>query len=243
MDALDEALAQQAEQGSRRWFDIRTGRFTSSKYSKLIQPGERLMTEDELKARPKSGPGSKTKWTEDTSKLSAGGETYIYQKVGEVLTGQPENEVFSHATAWGDTWEPVAAEQYEKVYGVETKIISFVPFGDHFGGSPDRLVGYDEIIEIKCPYESANQIKYMMLTDQYDLKRNYPDYYWQVMCNLLWTKKRVANFVTFDPRFTEEKHKLTRLQIFPDNKEFQIIIDRGAVAVKMKLQILQTLSH
>lgn len=241
LDDFDKALAGASEQGSQRWFDIRTGRFTSSEYYKLIQPGERLMTEAELAARPKTGPGSKTKWTADESKLSEGGETFIYQKVAEVLTGQPKNEVFSHATAWGDEYEPVAAEYYETKFGVKTQIISFVPFGDHFGGSPDRLVG-DELLEIKCPHESVNQIKYLMLTDVFDLKRLHPDYYWQIQCNLLWTQKKICNFVTFDPRFTDPKFKMSHLRIEADPQAQDKIIERGKVAVRMKLELLKTLS-
>jgi hypothetical protein len=242
MDEFDKALASASEQGSDRWFDIRVGRFTSSEFYKLIQPGKRPMTAEELAARPKSGVGSKVQFIDDHSRLSDGGETYIYQKVSEVLTGQSRQEIFSYALDWGQTWEPVAAEHYEKVYGVTTEPISFVPWGDHFGGSPDRIVG-DELIEIKCPHEPANQVKYLMYTDANDLKMNHADYYWQIMCNLLWTGKKAANFVTFDPRFKDDKHKMSRIKIYPDQKAFDKIIERGKVAVTMKLQMLQTLNQ
>lgn len=240
MDALDQALAAASEQGSDRWHDVRVGRFTSSKFHKLIQPGQRPMTDEELKARPKTGPGSKSKLTEDTSRLSEGGETYIYQKVAEVLTGLPKHEVYSFATDWGQTWEPVAAEHYEKIYGVTTEPISFVPYLDHFGGSPDRIVG-DDLLEIKCPSEPENQVKYLMYSDVDDLKSNHPDYYWQIMCNLLWTGKSGAYFVTFDNRFQDNKFKMSRIRIERDQKAFDKIIERGKTAVQMKLQILQTL--
>lgn len=240
MDAFEKALAQTSEQGSDRWHIIRAGRFTSSEFYKLIQPGKRPMTDEELKARPKSGTGSKSQFTDDYSRLSDGGETYIYQKVAEVLTGQPKQEVYSAALDWGQTWEPIAAMHYEKVYGVTTEPISFVPFGDHFGGSPDRVVG-DELIEIKCPHEPVNQVKYLMYSDVNDLKMNHADYYWQIMCNLLWTGKKVANFVTFDPRFQDDKLKMSHIKVYPDQKAFDKIIERGKVAVTMKLQILQTL--
>jgi len=241
LDAFDQALAQQSEQGSPRWHDARVGRFTSSEYSRLLKSGERLMTDEELKGRPKTGPGSKAKWTEDPTRLSADGETYIYEKVAEVLTGEPKSLVFSYATRHGEEMEPLAAEYFEQRTGLKTQIISFVPFGDHFGGSPDRLIGDDEILEIKCPYNPANQLQYLMLTDQYDLKRNFPEYYWQVMCNLLWTQKKAANFVTYDYRFTDDKHKMAHIKVYPDAKDFQIIADRGAMAVKLKLEILKTL--
>jgi YqaJ-like recombinase protein len=241
MDEFDKALSQASEQGSDRWHDIRIGRFTSSEFHKLIQPGKRPMTPEELAARPKSGVGSKAQFTDDNGRLSEGGETYIYQKVSEVLTGQPKPEIYSFATSWGQDWEPVAAEHFEKVYGVKTEPISFVPWGEHFGGSPDRILG-DELIEIKCPHESVNQVKYLMYSDQDDLKANHSDYYWQIMCNLLWTQKKVAHFVTFDPRFKDDKHKMSHIKVYPDQKAFDKIIERGKVAVTMKLQIIQTLS-
>lgn len=242
MDALDLALQNISEQGSQRWYDIRTGRFTSSEMYRLIKTGERLMTEDELKARPKSGPGSKSKWIEDPSKLSADGETYIYEKVAEVLTGQPKPQIFSYATRHGEEMEPIAAQYYEEITGLKVEPIAFVPVGDHAGGSPDRAVG-DKILEIKCPYNPVQQVKYIMLTDQYDLKREYPEYYWQTMANLLFTGKSACIFATYDYRFEKPQHKLTMLEVLPNMKDFDIITERIAAAVKMKLQILDTLSR
>lgn len=241
LDAFDRELAQQSEQGSPLWFDIRIGRFTSSEIYRLIKPGERLMTDEELKARPKTGPGSKSKWTEDPSRLSIDGESYVYEVVAEVLTGQMTPNVKSYATEHGEEFEPYAAEFYENKFGVKTEIISFVPFGDHAGGSPDRIVG-DSLLEIKCPYNSAIHLKYMMLTDQYDLKREYPNYYWQIQSNLLWTGKKKAIFVSYDFRFTKNEHKMATVEILPDSKDMDIISTRVAAAIKMKLQIIETLS-
>src|SRR5688572_19608510 len=161
MDAFELAISQQSEQGSPAWHNIRCGRFTSSEIFRLIKNGERLMTDVELKARPKSGPGSKARYVEDPTKFSDDGETYIYQKVAETLTGEVRETPYSHATAHGSDMEPLAAQYFIEKTGYTHEIVSFVPVGDHAGGSPDRYVNGDEILEIKCPFDSTNQVKYL----------------------------------------------------------------------------------
>ena len=240
-DALDDELAAASEQGSRNWFDVRIGRFTSSEMHRLIKSGTRLMTADELKNRPKSGPGSSAKLTEDPSKFSDDGETYIYQKVAETLTGEIRVSGYSNATAHGEDMEPLAAEYFIQKTGYSHEIVAFVPVGEHAGGSPDRYVNGDEILEIKCPYDPTNQVKYLMLTDQWDLKRQYPEHYWQCMSNLLFTGKKLCHFVTYDHRFTEEKYKLSWIKITPHPGDMDIISVKLAAAVRLKLEILKSL--
>lgn len=247
MDAFDLAVAGQSEQGSQNWFDIRAGRFTASEIFRLMKPGERLMTDAELAARPKTGSGSKTKWIQDDSVLATDAETYVHQKVAETLTGECPERVFSYATRHGEEWEPYAVEYFCQKYGYEYEVVAFVPVGDHFGGSPDRYVRpvgadlYNEGLEIKCPYNAANQVQYLMLSDQWDLKRMFPDYYWQVMANLLFTGKDRWNFVTFDSRFKEDKFKMSRIIVEPHKGEFDKIATKLEAAVKMKLEWLKTL--
>jgi len=160
-DAFDEALAQASEQGSQNWIDIRAGRFTSSEIWKLMESGTREMNPAELKARPKTGKGSKSKFIEDPSCLSKTTETYIRTKVAETLTGQSVGEIFSHATAHGDAMEPYAAEEWAKRTGLEYEILSFVPWGDHAGGSPDRKIkGESRLVEFKCPF---NNLDFLLL--------------------------------------------------------------------------------
>lgn len=242
MDDFDIALAQSAEQGSPIWHDIRAGRFTSSEMHRLIKSGTRLMTAEELKNRPKNGPGSSAKLTEDPSKFSPDGEIYIDEKVAEVLTGECEPNAWSHATAWGDDWEPVAAQYYADKFKVEFEIIAFQPFGDHAGGSPDRKIkGQKRGLEIKCPHRSKNQVTYLKLSDQYDLKRFDPQKYWQCMSNLLFMDWDCIDLSHFDPRMKAEKHKITKLEIVPVSSEFQVIVTKIEAAVKEKLEILRSL--
>lgn len=242
MDAFEIELAGASEQGSQMWVDIRAGRFTSSEMWKLMESGTREMNAAELAARPKKGKGSATKFIEDPACLSKTTETYIRTKVAETLTGQCSPNIWSHATAWGDEMEPVAAEYYAQKKGIEYEILSFVPFGDHAGGSPDRKIkGANRLLEIKCPYNSANQINYLMLTDQWDLKRNYPEHYWQCMSNMLFCGAEFCDFVTYDHRMKEDKHKLFELEIKVINEDFDRIIIKLEAAIKEKLALLNLL--
>jgi len=242
MDAFEIELAQQSEQGSQIWHDIRAGRFTSSEMWKLMESGTREMNAAELAARPKTGKGSKTKFVEDPSCLSKTTETYIRTKVAETLTGQCAPQVFSYATAGGDEMEPFAAQEWATRKGLEYEILSFVPFGDHAGGSPDRKIkGSDRLIEIKCPYNSANQIDYLMLTDQWDLMRNYPEHYWQCMSNMLFTNTKFCDFIAYDHRMNDPKHQIAHIEVKVINEHFDRIIIKLEAAVKEKLQLLQLL--
>lgn len=243
MDALDMALAEASEQGSQNWIDIRAGRFTASEFYRLMKDGRRPMTPAELKMRPKSGPGSKAKMIEDPRCMNEDTKSYIEEKVAETLTGIAKQKVFSFATQHGEDMEPIAAEEFSKFMGgIEYDILSFVPFGDHAGGSPDRKIkGKNEIVEIKAPYNSVNQVKYLMLTDQWDLKRDFPEYYWQCQANLLFTKSDVCHFVTYDHRMKEDKHKIVHIEVFPKAEDFEYMGVKLGIAIKEKLDILNLL--
>lgn len=248
MSWLDELLdvnyaPKYTDQGSEDWERIRAGRFTSSEWYKIMDCGKRPMSETELKARPKTGKGSKTTQVPDPSKMSPGGMTYIYQKVAEVLTGVPKPPAYAYPLVYGKEMEPEGVEYFEKVTGLKTEIIGFTPWGDHAGGSADRLIGTDAGLEIKCPYDSTNQINYLMLTDHYDLKREYPNFYYQCLTLMLFNDRKIWHFATYDPRMKDDKHKLTHIPIYWEKVEEDIDLCVVALegAVKEKLQILNTL--
>lgn len=242
MDAFDLALAEASEQGSQIWFDIRAGRFTASEMFRLIKSGTRDMTPAELKARPKTGVGSSAKKIEDPRCLSPDTKSYIYEKVAETLTGIAKQKVFSFATQHGEEMEPVAADVFAARIGCEYERLSFVPFGDHAGGSPDRKIkGKNEIIEIKCPYNSVNQVSYLMLTDQWDLKREFPEYYWQCQSNLLFTKADLCHFVTYDHRMKDPKHQIVHIEVKPIAEDLELLGVKLGAAIKEKEDILKLL--
>lgn len=239
-----ETASRHITQGSDEWDAIRLTRFTSSEWYKLMECGTRLMTEDELKARPKTGKGSKTTLVPDPSKMGKAGIKYIRKKVWETLSGKNLPEPYAYPLVYGKETEPEAVEFYERKYGVETSPTGFQVFGDHAGGSPDRLIGKTEGLEIKCP-SSDEQIDYLMLTDHFDLKRNYPEYYWQCVSLMLFTDRKKWNFCTYDPRMVDDKHKLTHIVIEWDKVEEDIdmVVKALEGAVKEKLKLIQLLTQ
>lgn len=241
-DLLDEKTATKwIEQGTPEWDQIRIGRFTASEIYRLMEPAKREMTEAELKARPKSGKGSSAKLVNDYSSLSDAALTYINEKVAEALTGQNKSQGYAFPLVWGAEHEEEAAEAFAIRTGFTVEKVGFFTYTDHAGGSPDRFVNENDILEIKCPYESVNQIKYLMLTDQYDVRREYFAYWVQCQANMLFTERSLCHFCTWDPRMKEEKHKLTHIEIKADAEFHDLIRQKIVQATKEKLQLIQLL--
>jgi len=243
-DMMNPDTAQKhIRQGSEQWDMVRVGRFTSSEFHKLMTPGKRDMTPEELAARPKKGVGSATKTIIDTSILSDTARTYIQSKVAEVLTGQPRPQAYAYPLVWGKEQEPYAVEYFEKKTGLQCEEVGFQTYTNHAGGSPDRLIGDTDGLEIKCPYTSDKQIDYLMLTDHHDLKRMHPDYYYQCVTLLLFTGRDRWHFATYDDRFKEDRHKMSHIIIEKEKvkHEFDLIHKMIEVATKEKYELLKTI--
>jgi hypothetical protein len=224
-DLLDPTLAtRHVEQNSEEWDRLRIGRFTSSEMHKLM-----------------TSPRSKE--AKEGGELSETAKTYIMVKVAETLSGRKKPDSYAYPLVYGKETEPQAIEYFIEKTGFKYDKIGFVAFGDHAGGSPDGLINDVEILEIKCPWALETQMEYCMLTDQYDLKRMFPEYYYQCQSNLLFTDTKVCHFVTYDPRYDQDKFKLTHLTVTPHKEDQQAICDKIAKAVKEKLSLIQTLTQ
>lgn len=242
-ELIDDKLANKwIAQGTFEWDQVRIGRFTASEMYRLMDPSKREMTPEELKARPKEGKGSSAKLVYDYSKLSDAALTYVNEKVAEVLTGQPRSQGYAFPLVWGSEHEDEAAEFFVAKTGLEIEKVGFFTYTNHAGGSPDRLVGKDAILEIKCPHDSVNQVKYLILTDQYDVRRDYFQYWVQCQANMLFTERNLCHFVTFDPRFSSDKHKMQHIELKSDPEFHDLIRKQIELATKQKLQLIQLLS-
>jgi hypothetical protein len=222
-DLTDPDKAQQhIAQGTEEWDRMRIGRFTSSEMYKLL-----------------TNPRSKA--DQEAGKLSETALTYIQTKVAETLTGQQKINSYAYPLVYGKETEPVAIEKFCERTGFIHDPIGFVPFGDHAGGSPDGIINEVDILEVKCPYAIDTQVDYLLLTDQWDLKRMFPEYYWQVQSNLLFTGKEHGHFVAFDPRYPEPKN-IVHLIVKPIAEDFDRITNAIAKAVEEKLKLLKLLN-
>lgn len=172
-------------QRTPEWYAARRGRFTGSEVWKLM-----------------TDPRSKSEAISQTAL------TYIREKLAETITGITP-EVSSASMQWGTDNEPLAIARYAERYDVNIEPADFVPWGQYGGGSPDGYADQFGILEVKCPYNSAIHLENMINARQHltaqQFKDNYKEYYWQIQNNLMVTGRKEAHFVSFDPRFPEDK--------------------------------------
>lgn len=235
-DILYEAKKAIIEQRSKEWYDIKIGRYSSSEIWKLLPDGKREMTEDELKARPKTGKGSKCKLITDSSILADTTNTYILDKVAEVLTGQAKDFV-DDATAWGIQNEYGAKVWYEKITEQKIEDVGFVQYGTHAGGSPDGFVGDEGMIEIKCPFNTTIHLQHCLATAE-TFKADFKEYYYQIQANLFFSERLWCDFISFDPRIQEDIAYF-KLRIESNLADQQLIRSKLDMAIHEKEKYLE----
>jgi len=118
-------------------------------------------------------------------------DTYMWQLLGERITGQTTEHYESAAMARGTALEPIARDWYVMQSGNKVDQVGFV-YGDgcKWGCSPDGLIGDDGGIEIKCP-TLVNYLQHLMID-------GVPSH-WQVQIQAcLWITERAWwDFVLF----------------------------------------------
>lgn len=189
------------------WKAERIGKFTSSEIHKLLQKGR-----------------GKEEY------FGKGAITYIQEVVAETITGEAP-EVSSKAIEWGYANEYDAVLEYEGKLNTKVEYYGsgnpkFISYNDVSGGSPDGLVGEKSLIEVKCPFNSGNHIKFLMMENQEQLKADNFDYYCQVQMNLLCTKRELAHFISYDPRVIDHRLRLAILEVNRDEVLIQEIEER-----------------
>lgn len=161
------------EQRSDDWFLIRAGKVTASAVYKVM-------------ARTKTGYG-------------ADRANYMADLVTERLTGRPAGSFTNAAMQWGVDTEPMAREAYAAHIDDAVAEIGFVehPAIAMAGASPDGLVGFDGLVEIKCP-NSATHIT-TLTGAAIDRK-----YMLQMQFQMACTGREWCDFASFDPRLPVE---------------------------------------
>jgi putative phage-type endonuclease len=166
------------EQGSEEWKIARLGHVTASNMADVMSKGK-------------------------GNSEAIGRYKYKVRLVAERLT-QTAAESFSNAAMeWGIEQEQFACIEYE------SRLETFVdktgfwlhPTIQWLGVSPDRLVGDDGLIEVKCPNTTTHL--------GYWLENKIPaDYYKQIQCQLWVTGRKWCDFVSYDPRLPKRNQLL-----------------------------------
>ena len=85
-------------------------------------------------------------------KPSKSADLYLARLCAEYVLGQPLDEASSGFMDRGHEMEAEAVRRYEFDRDVDTKAVGFCLHDTiDFGASPDRLVGEDGLLEVKCP--------------------------------------------------------------------------------------------
>lgn len=165
------------EQGDDKWDYLRMGIPTSSNFHKILTP---------------LGKPSK-QW-----------EAYAHHLIAERYCNRPINSYTSPAMENGKMIEQDAAEDYELEFNLETKKVGFVTTDDgQVGCSPDRLVGEDGLLEIKCPLPGT-QIGYL-LTGKID-----QEYFPQLQGQLFVTGRQWVDIRGFNPELPRSTIRVKR---------------------------------
>jgi hypothetical protein len=156
------------EQGSPEWLAARLSIPTSSEFDRIVTP---------------------------KGKLSAQSDKYLYRLLAEWITGAPLEDVQTEWMIRGHELESEAVSSYEFERGVACQKVGFITNDDGtVGTSPDRLVGDDGLLELKCP-SPAIHVGYM-------ISRSLGTEYWpQVQGQLLLTGREWCDIQSYHPQF------------------------------------------
>lgn len=164
---------EQLEQGSDAWHQLRLGKVTASRVADIMRKG-------------KGGAVSMSRMR------------YLGELVAERLTGNPTVGFKSADMEWGNQTEEAARNAYAFYRDADLHAVAFVYHQSigMSGASPDRLVGEDGLLEIKCP-ATHTHIE-TLLGAAIDA-----DYLTQMQWQMACTGRAWCDFASFDPRLPE----------------------------------------
>jgi putative phage-type endonuclease len=166
-------ILETANQRTEDWYAARLGKATASRFRDAI-------------AALKSGAPAQAQ------------RDYLTELVVERLTQAPIQRYTTAAMTWGTEQEPAARAAYERVTKRIVEETGFVAHDTLMAGcSPDGLVDWDGLIEIKCPFNTANHIETL-------LNGMPSDHIPQVQGQMWITGREWCDFVSYDPRMPAE---------------------------------------
>lgn len=153
-------------QGSPEWLAARLGIPTASRFDSIM--------------------------TAKTMKASASQDKYMCALLAERLLGYPADEVMTDWMQRGIELEPEAASAYEFERDVDAVKVGFV-LSDcgRYGASPDRLIGEDGLLEIKCPSAAVHVAAL--------LGKGVDDYHYQCQGQLWVTGREWVDLMFYNP--------------------------------------------
>lgn len=194
------------EQNTPEWINARLGIPTASDFHKIITP---------------------------FGKEGGQAEEYMNYLLAETLAGAPVEDY--EGNRWmkrGKEREGEAAEYYEFEKECDTRQVGFVTDEAHtMGASPDRLVGEDGMVEVKCP-APGTQVKYLIIG-------SVPRLYWpQLQGQLYVTGRKWVDLVLYHQLLPKEIMRVKRDE--PYLKEMERLITRFLTEYQARKVVLES---
>lgn len=154
------------DQNSIEWYRLRLGVPSASEFHRILTP---------------------------TGKLSTQAQGYMIRLLAERMIGHPMEEIETSWMARGTELEDSAVSSYEFQNEVETSPVGFITNdAGTVGASPDRMVGTDGLLEIKCPAPNTH-VGYLLN------KAVESDYYPQLQGQLWISERGWVDICSFHP--------------------------------------------
>ena len=123
-------------------------------------------------------------------------DTYIHELMSEYYSSGERDSYSNEDMERGIELEAQAVEMYELENNVKTEKVGFVELNEYVGCSPDRLVGEDGMIEVKCP-KDKNHFKFLLE----GAKAIESKYIWQMQMQMFITERKYNIFLSYNPNF------------------------------------------
>jgi exodeoxyribonuclease (lambda-induced) len=177
------------EQGSDAWHKVKLGVLSASNASKIV-----AKKDSETRA------------------------TYMAELVAQICTGEVE-QLENKYVEWGKLHEPAARSSYAFETDLKVEQVPFVFYNENFreGCSPDGIIQGIKGLEIKCPFNCANYIKFFC-----DDKLK-SEYQWQVQYSLRVLGANQWDVVQYHPSM--RKNSLKTLTIERDEEKQKTLAD------------------
>lgn len=185
------------KQNTPEWDKIRRGRVGGSSCQTLTT----LPTRDEAKAGLVISKGARS-----LAQSIAADHLHYYD--------ENDHHFMSDAMLAGHEYEPYAADAYALWTFQTVTECGYISLGDYLGYSPDRLVGDDGLLEIKCPGGK----EFVRVAETGSIKKEYID---QMQFGLFVSGRQWCDHVTYNQfdesfiihRFERDQDAMNRFEI------------------------------
>ena len=140
----------------------------------------------------------------------------LHELLAERLTGESVRHVVTDAMLWGMEHEDEAVDYFVARYSRTVRRSRFYehPTIENFGATPDREIGHDGLIEVKCPTTT----RYL----EWVIAGVVPEEHKPQMCaQLLCTGKKWVGFMAYDPRIRDVSKRLFMRKYEPTQDELE----------------------